>query len=34
MIAAFRQAGLEATYDAEGLNGRGLYVARVEKNAS
>jgi SAM-dependent methyltransferase len=28
MRAAFADAGLEAEYDAEGLTGRGLYVAR------
>lgn len=29
MQDCFRQAGLAATYDAEGLSGRGLYVARA-----
>ena len=30
MLAAFREAGLEARFDPVGLNGRGLYVARVK----
>jgi SAM-dependent methyltransferase len=29
MLAAFRTAGLQATYDPAGLIGRGLYVARI-----
>mgnify|MGYP001347424783 CR=1 FL=1 len=31
MLAAFREAGLEARFDPVGLNGRGLYVARVAR---
>jgi trans-aconitate methyltransferase len=30
MIVCFRQAGLDVTHDAEGLSGRGLFVARAE----
>lgn len=29
MIASFHEAGLAPTYDASGLTGRGLYVARI-----
>lgn len=29
MMASFRDAGLAATYDAAGLTGRGVYVARI-----
>jgi hypothetical protein len=29
MLAAFHEAGLEARFDPVGLNGRGIYVARV-----
>jgi hypothetical protein len=28
MLAAFREAGLNAEHDPEGINGRGLYLAR------
>jgi hypothetical protein len=28
LLACFRDAGLEATFDSEGLTGRGLYIAR------
>lgn len=28
MLGAFHDAGLDATHDPVGLNGRGLYVAR------
>jgi hypothetical protein len=28
MLESFRAAGLSATFDATGLTGRGLYVAR------
>ena len=30
MLAAFRAAGLAATHDPAGVDGRGLFVARVE----
>jgi len=29
LLSAFRHAGLDVSYDAKGLTGRGLYVARV-----
>jgi hypothetical protein len=29
MLSAFHEAGLEARFDPVGLNGRGIYVARV-----
>lgn len=29
LLSSFREAGLSASYDPEGLTGRGLYVARV-----
>lgn len=31
MMASFREAGLAATFDASGLTGRGLYVARIAR---
>lgn len=31
MLACFREAGLEASFDRQGITGRGLYIARVER---
>ena len=32
MKNAFRQAGLQVRYDSEGLSGRGLYIAKKERD--
>jgi predicted enzyme related to lactoylglutathione lyase len=34
MMQAFREAGLDATHDPQGLTGRGLFVARVPAQAT